>query len=44
MYFITSGSGWLETGKTIRWSFKDVSAELDVKVTRVEADRLVSFT
>ncbi len=44
MYFITSGSGRLETGKTIRWSFKDVGAELDVKVTRVEADRLVSFT
>ena len=44
MYFITSGSGRLETDKTIRWSFKDVGAELDVKVTRVEADRLVSFT
>jgi uncharacterized protein YndB with AHSA1/START domain len=44
MYFITSGSGRLETGKTIRWSFKDVGSELDVKVTRVEADRLVSFT
>ena len=44
MYFITSGSGRLETDKTIRWSFKDVGAELDVKVTSVEEDRLVSFT
>jgi uncharacterized protein YndB with AHSA1/START domain len=44
MYFITSGSGRLETGKTIHWSFKDVGAELDIKVNRVEADRLISFT
>ena len=42
-YFITSGSGRLETGRTVHWAFKDVGAELDVKINKVEADRLVSF-
>lgn len=43
-YFITSGSGRLETGRTVHWVFKDVGAELDVRVGRVEADRFVSFS
>jgi len=42
-YFISSGSGRMESGKTVGWVFDDAGASLDVKVQRVEQDRLVSF-
>ncbi len=42
-YFISSGSGRMESGKTTRWAFDDVGKSLDVKVERVEQDRFVSF-
>lgn len=42
-YFISSGSGPMENGKTVRWVFDDVGLGLDVKVQRVERDRFVSF-
>ena len=35
--------GW-RRGKNIRWAFKDVGVELDVKVNKVEPDKFVSFT
>jgi uncharacterized protein YndB with AHSA1/START domain len=43
-YFITSGRGRLETGRTVHWGFKDVGAELDLRVGKVEADRYISFS
>lgn len=42
-YFITTGSGRMEPGKTIRWTFDDADAALVVTVRQVEADRLVTF-
>jgi uncharacterized protein YndB with AHSA1/START domain len=43
-YFTSAGSGRLESGKTITWTFADVGAELAVQVGRVEQDRHVAFT
>jgi len=42
-YFISKGSGRMEAGKTVHWLFGDVGAELYVKVTTVERDRLISY-
>ena len=42
-YFITTGSGRLETGKTVDWTWADVNAELTVKVSKVVKDRSISF-
>jgi uncharacterized protein YndB with AHSA1/START domain len=41
-YFISSGNGRMENGKTVRWNF-DTGAGLDARVDRIEPDRLVSF-
>jgi uncharacterized protein YndB with AHSA1/START domain len=41
-YFISSGKGRMESGKTVRWNF-DSGGGLDVRVDRIEPDRLVSF-
>jgi len=42
-YFISSGSGRMESGKTVRWVFDDAGMGLDAKVQRVEPDKFVSF-
>jgi len=42
-YFISSGSGRMESDKTIHWVFDGGGAGLDVKVQRVVRDRFVSF-
>ena len=42
-YFITSGSGRLEPGKTIKWIWEDYSAEHDIKVQKVEKEKFISF-
>src|ERR1700687_2478834 len=41
-YFISSGSGRMESKKMVHWNF-DVGAGLDATVLRVEPDRFVSF-
>jgi uncharacterized protein YndB with AHSA1/START domain len=41
-YFISSGRGYMENGKTVHWNF-DTGAGLDAKVERIEPDRFVSF-
>jgi uncharacterized protein YndB with AHSA1/START domain len=43
-YFTSAGSGRMEAGKTITWTFADVGAELAVRVGRVEQDRHIAFT
>jgi len=43
-YFTSAGSGRMEAGKTITWSFADVGAEVAVRVGRVEQDRHIAFT
>jgi uncharacterized protein YndB with AHSA1/START domain len=42
-YFISRGSGRLEEGKTIIWSFPEFDFEFPVRVARVEKDSYVSF-
>ena len=42
-YFISRGSGRLEEGKTIIWSFPEFDFEFPVRVDRVEKDSYVSF-
>jgi uncharacterized protein YndB with AHSA1/START domain len=42
-YFISRGSGRLEEGKTIIWSFPEFDFEFPVRVTRIETDSYVSF-
>lgn len=41
-YFISSGKGRMQTGKTVRWKF-DTGGGLDVRVERIKPDRFVSF-
>lgn len=40
-YFISSGSGFLEEGKTVLWAWEDVGAELPIRVTKVENNKQV---
>jgi len=42
-YFISSGSGRLEAGQIIHWIWEDYGVEHDIKVQKVEKDKLVSF-
>jgi uncharacterized protein YndB with AHSA1/START domain len=43
-YFLSSGSGQLEEGKTITWKWEDVGAELPISVKSVnENQRSLSF-
>lgn len=42
-YFISRGSGRLEEGKTIIWSFPEFDFEFPVRVTRIETDSYISF-
>ena len=43
-YFISSGSGRMETGKRVEWRWDDVAALLSVDVREVVAPSRVSFT
>jgi uncharacterized protein YndB with AHSA1/START domain len=43
-YFISSGSGRLEAGRTVQWRWGDVGAEAPVQVLTVQKDRSVSFS
>jgi uncharacterized protein YndB with AHSA1/START domain len=42
-YFITSGSGRMESGKTITWVWEDYGAEHRIKVGKVERNKFISF-
>ena len=41
-YFISSGSGRMQAGKSLQWRFEKGGA-IDVKVERIQPDRVVSF-
>lgn len=43
-YFISTSTGRMESGKTLTWSWEDFDAVHDVKVKKVEKEKLVSFT
>jgi len=42
-YFISSGSGPMKTGTTVKWEFADVGASLSVDVKEVEENRKIAF-
>ena len=42
-YFISSGSGRLDSGETVTWKWDDVGAELTVTPQDVERNRRVCF-
>lgn len=42
-YFVTTGSGRMDSGRTVHWTFADVGGELDVKVKKVVKDRSISY-
>ena len=42
-YFITTGSGRMESGKTLIWTWEDFEGEHEVKVGKIEKDKVVSF-
>lgn len=42
-YFISSSTGRMESGKTLTWTWTDYEGEHEIKVGRIEKDKLVSF-
>jgi len=42
-YFISGSTGKMESGKTLTWTWKDYEGEHDIKVGKIEKDKVVSF-
>ena len=42
-YFISQGSGRMEAGREIRWSWNEVTGEYPVQVQKIEPDKYISF-
>jgi uncharacterized protein YndB with AHSA1/START domain len=42
-YFISKSTGRVEGGKTLKWKWEDFDAEHEIKVIKVEKNKLVSF-
>jgi uncharacterized protein YndB with AHSA1/START domain len=42
-YFISSGSGRLETGAKVRWEFPEVNRTLELDIQAIEPGRRISF-
>jgi uncharacterized protein YndB with AHSA1/START domain len=42
-YFISSSTGKMESGKTLIWTWPDFDGEIQIKVGKVEKDKVVSF-
>jgi len=42
-YFISSGTGRIESGKTLTWTWTDYEGEHEIKVGKIERDKTVSF-
>jgi len=42
-YFLKKGSGRIEEGKTITWSFPEFDMEFPIRVNKVEIDKYISF-
>ncbi|MFN8241382.1 MAG: SRPBCC domain-containing protein [Bacteroidales bacterium] len=43
-YFISRGSGRLDSGKTVMWSFPEFEMEFPVRPVKTEKNKLISFT
>ena len=42
-YFISGSTGRIESGKTLKWTWPDYDGELEIKVGKIEKDKVVSF-
>ena len=42
-YFISGSTGKMESGKTLVWTWSDYEGEYEVKVGKIEKDKVVSF-
>ena len=42
-YFIITGTGRMESAKTLTWTWEDFDVSHEVKVQNVEKDKLISF-
>jgi len=42
-YFISGSTGRMESGKTLTWTWTDYEGEHEVKVGKIEKDKVVSF-
>ena len=42
-YFISGSTGKMESGKTLTWTWTDYEGEHEIKVGKIERDKVVSF-
>ena len=42
-YFISGSTGKMENGKTLTWTWEDFEGEHEVKIGKIEKDKVVSF-
>ena len=42
-YFISTSTGKMESGKTLTWTWDDFEGEHQVKVGKIEKDKVISF-
>lgn len=42
-YFISTSTGRMESGKTLTWTWTDYEGEHEIKVGKIEKDKVVSF-
>ena len=42
-YFISGSTGKMESGKTLTWTWEDFEGEHEVKIGKIEKDKVVSF-
>jgi uncharacterized protein YndB with AHSA1/START domain len=42
-YFISGSTGRIESGKTLTWKWEDFEGEHEVKIGKIEKDKVVSF-
>jgi uncharacterized protein YndB with AHSA1/START domain len=42
-YFISTSTGRMESSKTLTWTWPDFNGELQIKVGKIEKDKVVSF-
>jgi uncharacterized protein YndB with AHSA1/START domain len=43
-YFITTSTSRMESGKVLIWTWEDYEAEHNIKVGKIEKNKLISFT
>ena len=42
-YFISSSTGMMKSGKNLTWTWPDFDGEIQIKVGKIEKDKIVSF-